>query len=254
MVIVASASSTVLSQTVEKPRFYMWGDPPSGAVEHHLHIVPNVTLNTYDGWQDPDDGQWYKPYARPDKAAKAIVLKIIAYRSGASPWLPSGTPINIMLKDWGADSGNCGGSPPNCVCDSPRGEPEPDYRDRLDRPPPYNREPFKTRYFLPEDRLIPDMEAEWDPNHPNRFPLLRDADNADARTARSYRHPFLRNAGHPVGQGIPRPLREWTVEFVAAYRALQTLYANTATPIPDPSSFYFDTEAGRHHSAENFAP
>jgi hypothetical protein len=237
IVFAVSVSGAAWGQTVVKPRFYMWGDPPSGAIEHHPHIVPNISLNLQDRWRDPDDlptDPEHYPAAEPAAAAKAVVLKIIQYKY-ADGWLGDAEhpkPINILLNDWGAD---------NTSCDRPRGVQEPDYRDPP-APSPILA-PFRTRYFLPEDRLLP-MNLEWD-DVPGAFPLRRTVDNADARTARSYRHPFLRNAGYPVGQGIPRPLREWTMEFVAAYRALQTYYANLPTPIviPNPSSFFLDTEA-----------
>jgi hypothetical protein len=122
------------------------------------------------------------------------------------------------------------------------------------------------RFFTELDRLpgLHDNREGLSPAPENYFPdgtdthVDNDADLDPAFWApnRSYRHPFLVNAGDPgvaldgTGTQAISPMLQWMLEFVTEYRHLQTtgvtiedLFGQTATySLPSPTRFYLDTE------------
>ncbi len=155
-----------------------------------------------------------------------VADRILMRRSSAYPQNnldPQGAPlpdgrICICFTKFGVD---------NRACDEvPAGNPEPGQRPWFGSP---------LRYFHEEDR-IPGIDEVAD------FPVGRDHDDtnglADNRSARTYRHPFLINAG-PVS-----PMRAWMQDFVDTYKMIQTQNNNDSNPnnnLPNPDRFSFDT-------------
>lgn len=95
------------------------------------------------------------------------------------------------------------------------------------------------KFYRPEDWLWPSLEGS--------FPT------GDTTSNKTYRHPFLANAGFGfalgtgeaiLDAGIETPLMAWMSQFCAGYEQEQLERASGPTPyaIPDPDKFYFDTE------------
>jgi hypothetical protein len=98
------------------------------------------------------------------------------------------------------------------------------------RPIPTNWE-YDTRFFRIADRLPPPFSDENFTVKPRNSPN-------DFDTARTFRHPFLKNAdpGFDTGTGSWKsPMKQWLQEFVNAYNAIPG-------SVP-PARLYFDTES-----------
>ena len=259
--LAAGACSSSLAQTFNNPTFYVWGEYPAvGDYSNFSH--PFMMRSMHMGLQDNQMTAhgWITPMSDPEGAADALAYKIV--NELASGRLIA-SKICVILQNFGADSERCDAGW-DAATDAPI--PDPDQGS----PRVNGVLTSSLRFYHPDpfpagDR-IPDM-YEWSqqPNIPDqRFPIPRNSDDpiqsADYRGARSYRHPFLRNADtgtNPDGSAMA-PLREWMRVFVNRLHAvyltptLAGLPANAVIPSPATYKWYFDTEPYYPHGDAAF--
>lgn len=198
---------SAVGQTMHVPMGYMWASsvPPGFDDASSAYITPMVHVNA--GAQLSIGGQTFNSWEDGYNTGRWAALQV--WTKG----LPQGR-VCILIQNWGRDDD---------ACDGPQAGTDPE---------------FATSFFRDADRIL-SRAAEWGGS--SQFPTPRDAFGSDGRTARYYRHPFLTNAGgNPNTTGVT-PLKDWTRQFAAGYKAECPAQSGHGV-IPNPDMFTFDTE------------
>lgn len=219
LVIACSAGSVCVSESVAQefntPTFYMWGDYPQGHVPASPMVRRQVKFNLFYNSHHTNVQDLAKDLA--DEVAEEILAGRLTSET-----------VMVVLQNFGMDS-------EHLDLDYGDTNPEPTYGG--------------IRFFLDEDRI--QGINEWDQNiDAHTFPDPRIASGIggrDYRTARSYRHPFIKNALPDLNGVVRAPLRQWMKTFLTELTAQYVARAGTFTAddnIPHPATYkwYFDIE------------
>jgi hypothetical protein len=218
------------AQPINTPKFFLWPEypessfgsftPSAGPSSDKVKKIVRFNLGARYLVSPPSTYAYYRDH--PDVLAEHIADWIAAEQT-TSP-LPrlsasdtSNDEIVVLLERFGADS---------VECDALENQPEPLLGG--------------TRFFQPSDRLNL-LINEWNTvNQDPQFPVRRGISGED-RAARSYRHPFLKNAK----QDADAALRTWMQTFVNRLDQVYYERQGFANAIPHPSTFryYNDVEA-----------
>jgi len=217
--VAAAAIQVASAQTAEVPRFFAWGAPiPNIAQDARLVYMAATSAREYATLSDD-------PAAAARTAAQRAVSQIAA---GFTPF----NDVCVIIQDFGHDD------PTSEVA------------------PGQSRYAPRTRFFQEADRLearIPGVTID------GLFVIdgMFLDDDTQYLTNRTYRHPFLSRDFDPLDPYNPTKtsstaiLRRWMKDFVDEWKLMQ----RTTPPLhpdpvfrfgaalPNPSKFYFDTEA-----------
>lgn len=235
MLATSLFSGVTLAQTFHEPRFYAWHNPPftqAGSTWNWSDSKLNrmIFINATERYTKPNGQVGYREVT-PTAAATATVSTILAglYPTGGAPQTVFPGRIAVMVNNYGRDIVDHDyllNSNGDVVLDS-------------SNHPVANESNYRTRFFYPEDRL--DGIADVNFGFPDAPGLAQ-----DYATARTYRHPFIKNTLTTSTNGVYNaPLKQWTQEYADALWTLWDASLTTSQPLPDPNTytFVFDTEA-----------
>lgn len=242
------------AQIFQQLVFYFWGDYPSftgpsdGYAMSTTMARKAIQVNIGSPLRISDDPP--SPYNNSPWDSPEFVADWVAERIRREVWVQgrlTATTISITMQNFGFDS---------VRCDAGQGQPEPALGG--------------ARYFVsslwPSGDRIPGI-LEWRLETPaaDRFPQPRDERlslceargacspvppgfRPDYGSARSYRHPFLRNADPTFNASTGEwnaPLKQWMQRFVNRLDANYLASLPTSQPLPNPNlyRFNYDTEA-----------